>query len=52
MCGYMSSCSGHGTCEDATGTCKCDAGFITADCSHAIEALNDEYLKSFSLNGT
>jgi len=32
-CGDGGLCSGHGTCDTTTGTCKCDPGFENGDCS-------------------
>jgi hypothetical protein len=32
-CGDGGLCSGHGTCDTTTGTCKCDPGFEDGDCS-------------------
>merc|ERR1712196_737397 len=31
--GISNPCSGHGTCDSATGTCNCDKNYVGANCS-------------------
>lgn len=39
----MNSCSGHGSCDQVTGQCACDAGWKSADCSMETKVLVDGY---------
>lgn len=40
MCNFMNSCSNQGTCSPTTGKCTCNANFVGADCSHALNQLS------------
>jgi hypothetical protein len=46
MCDYMSSCNGHGSCnEESNGQCVCHSGWFGADCSIQMNKLEDSELK-------
>ncbi len=38
----MNLCNGHGTCNEVTGQCECDAGYKFADCSKKVLDLKDD----------
>ena len=52
MCQFMNNCSGNGTCDNKTGKCTCNAGYKGADCLMKVETLKNNYVKTFTLNGT
>ena len=41
-CDAMQNCNGHGTCNQTTGQCQCDAGYKFADCSKKVIDLSTD----------
>jgi hypothetical protein len=39
LCSVLQNCSGHGACNNDTGSCICDAGWTNADCGVPIQVI-------------